>query len=62
MPVPESLPGLAQWRGLKSIGLVLSECVRDGKATIEIRSFISSLEVDVKRCAHAIRSHWGDRE
>jgi predicted transposase YbfD/YdcC len=59
MPVPEDLPGLKLWKGLKSIGLVLSECVRDGKETVEIRYFISSLEVDVKRFAHAIRSHWG---
>jgi predicted transposase YbfD/YdcC len=59
MPVPEGLPGLKQWNGLKSIGLVLSECVRDGKETVEMRYFISSLDVDVKRFAHAIRSHWG---
>jgi predicted transposase YbfD/YdcC len=58
MPVPEDLPGLKQWKGLKSIGLVLSECVRDGKETVEMRYFISSLGVDVKRFAHAIRSHW----
>jgi predicted transposase YbfD/YdcC len=58
MPVPEDLPGLKLWKGLKSIGLVLSEWVRDGKETVEIRYFISSLEVDVKRFAHAIRSHW----
>jgi predicted transposase YbfD/YdcC len=58
MPVPEDLPGLGLWKGLKSIGLVLSECVRDGKETAEMRYFISSLEVDVKRFAHAIRSHW----
>jgi predicted transposase YbfD/YdcC len=59
MPVPEGLPGLKQWNGLKSIGLVLSECVRDGKEAVEMRYYISSLEVDVKRFAHAIRSHWG---
>jgi predicted transposase YbfD/YdcC len=58
MPAPEDLPGLMQWKGLKSIGLVLSECVRDGKETVEMRYFISSLGVDVKRFAHAIRSHW----
>jgi len=58
MPAPEHLPGLKQWKGLKWIGLVLSECVRDGKETVEMRYFISSLEVDVERFAHAIRSHW----
>jgi predicted transposase YbfD/YdcC len=59
MPAPESLPGLEQWAGLKSIGLVVSECVRDGKETSEIRYYISSLRVSVKRFAHAVRSHWG---
>jgi predicted transposase YbfD/YdcC len=58
MAAPENLPGLKQWKGLKSIGFVLSECIRDGKETVEIRYFISSLEVNVKRFAHAIRSHW----
>jgi predicted transposase YbfD/YdcC len=59
MPVPEDLPALNLWGGLKSIGVVVSECVRDGKTTDEVRYYISSLGVGVKRFAHAIRSHWG---
>jgi predicted transposase YbfD/YdcC len=59
MPVPQSLPGLELWKGLKSIGMVVSECLRDGKETVEIRYYISSLAVSVKRFAHAVRSHWG---
>jgi predicted transposase YbfD/YdcC len=59
MPVPESLPGRELWVGLKSIGVVVSECVRDGKETAEVRYYISSLGVGVKRFAHAVRSHWG---
>jgi predicted transposase YbfD/YdcC len=58
MPVPEDLPSLNVWAGLKSIGVVVSECVRDGKATDEVRYYISSLGVGVKRFAHAVRSHW----
>ena len=58
MPVPPSLPGLELWRGLKSIGRVESQCVRDGKETVEVRYYISSLGVSVKRFAHAVRSHW----
>jgi predicted transposase YbfD/YdcC len=58
MPVPNDLPKLEQWKGLKSIGMVESKCVRDGKATVEIRYYISSLAVGVKRFAHAVRSHW----
>ena len=59
MPVPEGLPGLGSWAGLKSIGVVVSECVRDGKEAAEVRYYISSLGVGVKRFAHAVRSHWG---
>jgi len=58
MPVPEALPVLDLWVGLKSIGVVVSECVRDGKETVEVRYYISSLAVGVKRFAHAVRSHW----
>jgi predicted transposase YbfD/YdcC len=59
MPVPETLQGLELWKGLQSIGIVVSECVRDGKETLETRYYISSLPVGVKRFAHAVRSHWG---
>jgi predicted transposase YbfD/YdcC len=59
MPVPEGLPGLGSWAGLKSIGVVVSECVRDGEEAAEVRYYISSLGVGVKRFAHAVRSHWG---
>jgi predicted transposase YbfD/YdcC len=58
MPVPEELPGLELWKGLQSIGMVESRCVRNGKETVEVRYFISSLRVSVKRFAHAVRSHW----
>lgn len=59
MPIPQNLPGLELWKGLKSIGMVESRCVRNGKETIELRYYISSLRVSVKRFAHAVRSHWG---
>jgi predicted transposase YbfD/YdcC len=59
MPVPDGLAGLEQWKGIKSIGVVISACVRNGKETIETRYYISSLAVSVKLFAHAVRSHWG---
>jgi predicted transposase YbfD/YdcC len=58
MPAPDSLPGLELWKGLKSIGVVVSHCLRDGKETVQTRYYISSLAVGVKRFAHAVRSHW----
>lgn len=59
MQVPQNLPGQELWKNLKSVGVVVSECVRNGKATAEVRYYISSLGVSVKRFAHAVRSHWG---
>ena len=61
LAAPESLPGFKSWRGLKSIGVAISEVIRDGKAAGEVRYYISSLavEADAKRFAHAVRSHWG---
>lgn len=58
LPAPKDLPGIELWEGLKSIGVVISECRRDGKTTDEVRYYISSLGVGVKRFARAIRSHW----
>jgi predicted transposase YbfD/YdcC len=58
MPVPEGLPGLTSWKGLRSVGVVVSESVRDGKAAVEVRYYISSLAVGVRRFARAIRGHW----
>ena len=59
LPVPNDLTELDLWTGLKTIGVAVSACVRDGQETVETRYYISSLPVGVKRFAHAVRSHWG---
>jgi predicted transposase YbfD/YdcC len=59
MAVPESLPQLKLWKGLKTVGVVTNVSVRDGKETVETRYYISSLPLLVKLFAHAVRSHWG---
>jgi predicted transposase YbfD/YdcC len=59
LPVPSDLLHRDQWPGLKSIGVAISACVRDGKETLEKRYYISSLPVGVKRFARAVRGHWG---
>ena len=58
MPVPADLPGLERWKGLKTIGMAMLTCRRDGKETAETRDFISSFPVGVKLFARAVRSHW----
>jgi predicted transposase YbfD/YdcC len=46
------------WEGLQSVGVV--EAVREcnGQCSVERRYYLSSLSVDVKRFARAVRSHW----
>jgi predicted transposase YbfD/YdcC len=39
--------------------MVVPECLRNGKKTVEVRYYISSHAVSVKKFAHAVRSHWG---
>jgi predicted transposase YbfD/YdcC len=56
---PERLPGFGLWKALRTIAVVTSLCVRDGKETAEVRYYISSLTMDVKRLARAVRGHWG---
>jgi predicted transposase YbfD/YdcC len=59
LPAPEELPGFMQWKGLQSIGVATSRCLRDGKETVEVRYYISSLAPDVEQFARAVRGHWG---
>jgi len=59
MPAPKNLPGFEWWKGLKTVAVVVSQCVRDGKEAIEKRYYISSLELGVKNFARAVRGHWG---
>jgi predicted transposase YbfD/YdcC len=46
------------WAGLKSIGMTRNTITKNGVATTEVRYFISSLPLNVKEMARAIRSHW----
>src|SRR3954451_9797100 len=59
LPAPETLPGFPLWKGLKTIAIVTSLCLRDGKETIEARYYISSLALGVEQLARAVRGHWG---
>src|SRR3954451_448643 len=59
LPAPETLPGFPLWKGLKTIAIVTSLCLRDGKETIEARYYISSLALGVDQLARAVRGHWG---
>jgi predicted transposase YbfD/YdcC len=59
--VPEALAEHhADWKGLRSIGLVYSERQEGNKEpTVETRVFITSMPPRVKKFARAVRNHWG---
>jgi predicted transposase YbfD/YdcC len=59
LEIPEDLPGLELWKGLKSIGVVMAESLREGKWVDETRYSLSSLEVNAPLFARACRGHWG---
>ena len=58
LPAPEGLPGKADWKALKSVGVVTSVRKEGDKESVEVRYYLSSLAVDVELFARAVRGHW----
>jgi len=58
LPVPDDFIDQSRWSGLKTIGVVTQVCQRDGKETTDVRYYISSLPMGVKKFARAVRGHW----
>jgi predicted transposase YbfD/YdcC len=58
LPAPEGLPGKAEWKGLRSVGVVTSRRKEGEKEGVEVRYYLSTLPVDVKLFARAVRGHW----
>jgi len=54
----KTFPVLQNWEGVKSIGLVRSLSVKDGKETIEFRYFICTFENDIELFRRSVRGHW----
>ena len=57
--VPQSLPGRSKWKGLRTIGAATRTSRQSSKETIDVRLFLSSLPLGVRRFASAVRGHWG---
>ena len=55
----DGLSNGAAWQGLNMLGMVESECERDGKITCETRYYIGSIGLDAQTFASAARGHWG---
>jgi predicted transposase YbfD/YdcC len=58
-PVPKDLPMLDDWAGLKTIGMATRWYEQNGEQYSDVRYYISTLEMGVKRFAGAARGHWG---
>ena len=55
----EDLPFVNEWSNMKSIGKVIRRRTLKDRSTFETCYFITSLEIDAKLFAHAVRGHWG---
>jgi predicted transposase YbfD/YdcC len=60
LPVPKTLYERRQWRGLKSLGMVIRTWrdQKTGEEHMAVRYYLSSLEPGVKAFARYARSHW----
>jgi len=56
--VPKDLKGQSKWKGLQTIGLVISHSVCGEKETMDVRYYISRLRMGIKQFARSVRSHW----
>jgi predicted transposase YbfD/YdcC len=52
-------PGKADWKDLRTIGMVESERHVKGEVTTDHRYYINSLASDAKQFAACVRAHWG---
>lgn len=49
----------AQWEGLRTVGMVEATREIKGQTSVERRYYLSSLPLDAKNFARAVRGHWG---
>jgi len=56
---PDDLPDRSRWKGLKRIGVTISQTVRGGEACDDVRYYILSGRLSARRFAAAVRGHWG---
>jgi len=59
LAVPKDLAARNDWRGLRTIGVAIRHSETSTGETEDVRFYISSLKVNVKRFAACVRGHWG---
>jgi len=57
-PAPRELPGRAEWKKLKTIGVAIRVSQRGERETYDVRYYLTSLSLDVKLFATSVRGHW----
>jgi predicted transposase YbfD/YdcC len=57
--VPEGLPDAGRWKGLVQIGVAISDTVRGGKPSDDVRYYILSRKLSARRFGTMTRGHWG---
>jgi predicted transposase YbfD/YdcC len=55
---PDHLSGYREWQDLASLGMVEASREVNGETSKEKRYYLSSLKVEAKRLAEAVRGHW----
>lgn len=59
LTAPQWLANRSSWKGLRTIGVAVRISEHNGHVTREIRYYLSSLRLGVRRFAGAVRGHWG---
>jgi len=55
---PKTLVGFSNWKKFRTIGIAIRVSEKGDQVSREVRYFISSLRLGVKRFAAAVRGHW----
>lgn len=58
LSVPKDLPRRERWKNLRTIGVAIRISEQNGKQTSDVRYYISSLRLGIRRFADAVRRHW----
>ena len=57
--VPDTLAGLQEWAGLRTLGIAIRIRETGDQETGEVQCYLSSLKRNAKQFARAVRGHWG---
>lgn len=58
MRAPKELANFEKWSGLRTIGVAIRQSESGSKSSTEVRFFIASIVLGVKKFARYVRGHW----